>query len=223
MRSGRDEAEATPPETPLGENPPVGAYLDYVVPPSAHGPLALALADARGTVLRRWSSDDRVPAPDASKAPFPAYWLVRPGPPSAAPGMHRFVWDFAARDGDDAPLAPPGRYTVRLTLDGRTYAQPLTVRRDPRVRATDADLVAQYALARDVDALKARLAAAIAGLPPSSASRATALRGYADALAELEAALESADGAPTADERTAWDRLRAGVAVALRARSSTAM
>ncbi len=99
LRAGHDEAEATPPETPLGENPPNGAYVDYVVPPGAHGPLALAVADARGTVLRRWSSDDRAPAPDAAKLPFPAYWLVRPEPPSAAPGMHRFVWDFGARGG----------------------------------------------------------------------------------------------------------------------------
>ncbi len=248
MRAGHDEAEATPPETPLGENPPNGAYLDYIVPPGAHGPLTLAVADARGTVVRRWSSDDRVPAPDASKLAFPAYWLVQPQPPSSAPGMHRFVWDFATREGDDAPLAPPGRYTVRLTLNGHSYTQPLTVRRDPRVRATDADLVAQYALAHDVDALLVRLRAAIAAAtqaraepgadvtaidaiagtppgtaanaPPSTAARASTLRADADALADLEAAVESADTVPSKDERTTWSRLRSAARTALRAWSA---
>ncbi|MEA2664738.1 MAG: hypothetical protein QOI11_1682, partial [Candidatus Eremiobacteraeota bacterium] len=248
VRAGHDEAEASPPETPLGENPPSGAYLDYVVPPGAHGPLALTVADAHGGTLRRWSSDDRVPAPDASKLAFPAYWLVRAQPPSAAPGMHRFVWDFATRAGEDAPLAPPGRYAVRLTLDGRTYTQPLAVRRDPRVRASDADLAAQYALARGVDVLRARLGTAIAaaaaarakpgadvaridaiagppagadsGAPPSAAARTTTLRAYAEALAELEATLESADTAPTKDERATWSRLRAGADAALRAWSA---
>jgi hypothetical protein len=162
--------------------------------------------------------------------------------------MHRFVWDFATRAGEDAPLAPPGRYAVRLTLDGRTYTQPLAVRRDPRVRASDADLAAQYALARGVDVLRARLGTAIAaaaaarakpgadvaridaiagppagadsGAPPSAAARTTTLRAYAEALAELEATLESADTAPTKDERATWSRLRAGADAALRAWSA---
>ncbi len=248
MRAGHDEAEATPPETPLGENPPNGAYLDYVVPPGAHGPLTLAVTDARGTVSRRWSSDDRVPAPDASKLAFPAYWLVQSQPPSVAPGMHRFVWDYGTRDGDDAPLAPPGRYTVRLTLDGHSFIKPLTVRRDPRVRATDADLVAQYALAHDVDALLVRLHGAIAAAtqarakpganvtaidaiagtppgtaanaPPSTAARSNTLRALADALTDLEGAVESADTVPSQDERTTWSRLRSAATTALRAWSA---
>ncbi len=154
--------------------------------------------------------------------------------------MHRFVWDYRTRAGEAAPFAPPGRYTVRLTLDGRTYTQPLTVRRDPRVRATDADLVAQYVLARDIDALHARVAAAVAaataarakpgadtaridalaGPTPSPARTAAArftLRSYADALDELESAVESADAAPTPDQRTAWSHLRAGTMTTLRA------
>ena len=31
-----------------------------------------------------------------------------------------------------APGLPPGQYTVRLTVDGQTYAQPVTLKPDPR-------------------------------------------------------------------------------------------
>jgi hypothetical protein len=36
--------------------------------------------------------------------------------------------------------AMPGSYTVRLTVDGKVYTQPLTVRMDPRIKTSDADL-----------------------------------------------------------------------------------
>lgn len=42
-----------------------------------------------------------------------------------------------------AVLAPPGAYTVTLTLGGRDYTQPLTVLKDPHSGGTDADIGAQ--------------------------------------------------------------------------------
>ena len=47
----------------------------------------------------------------------------------------------------DGPMVVPGRYTVRLTVNGRTLTQPFTVVDDPRVHATQAELVATYDLA----------------------------------------------------------------------------
>ena len=93
--------------------------------------------------------------------------------------------------------------------------------------------VAQYALARQIDALLARVQAvqtqaeaarkkpganvaridAIAGVPPaddprnsvgSPATSFTTLRWYASALGDLFDSVESADTAPTATERTTW-------------------
>jgi hypothetical protein len=77
--------------------------------------------------------------------------------------MNRFVWDLrypTARTGDSTvqlpsissprsapPIAPPGRYIVRLTAGSQTYEKPLDVRRDPNGTATDADLQAQFDLA----------------------------------------------------------------------------
>jgi hypothetical protein len=46
---------------------------------------------------------------------------------------------------------PPGTYTLRLTVDGRTVSAPLVVQRNPLVpEYTDADLHAQYQFTRRV-------------------------------------------------------------------------
>jgi photosystem II stability/assembly factor-like uncharacterized protein len=249
-RDGNDEAEASPPETPLGENPPNGAFLDYIVPPGAHGPLRLELQDAAGTI-RRYASDDVPKATDPKDVPFPAYWIPSPQTLSLVPGLHRFVWDYHIGD-SDGPLAAPGTYAVRLSLDGRTYSQTLTLRRDPRLAATDADLVAQTVLARAIDSLRARvreaLAAAVrlraanpaavarinavAGIVPAPApddstgsaqsTDTTSLRYDARLLAELEASVESADERPTANEAEAWTALRDRTARALNSWQSLA-
>jgi hypothetical protein len=186
--------------------------------------------------LRRWSSADPVKPTDPSQVDFPAYWLEQPGPPSAAPGMHRFVWDFRAGDGG-GPFAPPGRYRVRLTLAGRTFEQTLTLRRDPRVPASDADLVAQYDLAREIGALRERASAAVgaalkhrAALSPALQARLDAVLGPSPSfdpngsfgpatqianlrhrirlLRELEGQVESADARPTPYEVANWHSLQ---------------
>jgi hypothetical protein len=248
-----DEAEASPPEVPMGENPPFGAPIDYVVPPGESAPVGLVIADAAGRIVRAWSSTDANVPVDPNSVPYPAYWLVPPARLAAGPGMHRFVWDFHAattstgrrRRGGGGPFVPPGRYSVHLTLGGRTLVQPLTIRRDPRVHATDADLVAQYALARDADALLARVQRAVAqaadarkkpgadvakinaiagapaepGAPPT---KFTTLSWYASALNDLFGSIESADAAPTAGERAAWASLRPKSEAALAAWSAFA-
>jgi len=254
LRPYNDEAEASPPEVPMGENPPYGALIDYVVPPGASGPVRLEIADATGNVLRAYASSDAASDPKAAPPPYPSYWVAPKPRPSAEPGMHRFAWDFHAasiasgrrRRGGAGPFVPPGRYMVRMTIGDHTLTQPLVIRRDPRIRASDAGLVAQYALARNVDALLARVQAAIdeagraraktganvaridaiAGKPPaedprnsvgSPPSRFTTLRWYAGALGDLFDSVESADTAPTPAERTRWIKLRAETEVALRA------
>jgi hypothetical protein len=50
----------------------------------------------------------------------------------------------------DAPWAPPGRYTVRLTVDGVRYTQPLTLRLDPRVKTGSAALAQLATLSKEM-------------------------------------------------------------------------
>ena len=213
IRSGNDEAEATPPEIVLGENPPNGAFVDYAIPAGESAPVRLRIDDAAGNAVRAWSSDDRAKASDPGAVPFPAYWIPATRMVSAQPGLHRFVWDLHL-DRADGPLAPPGTYTITLMQRGRRIARPLVVRRDPRVAASDADLVAQATLARTVDAAReiARRSAAVLDRAHGEAAKKRALdaRAHVNDLDELEASIESADAAPTSAERAAWLRLRNG-------------
>ena len=77
--------------------------------------------------------------------------------------MHRFVWDLhyappdsqghefpisaIVRDTPKHPLgawALPGKYTVKLTVDGKSYTQLLLVNMDPRIKTSLADLRKQF-------------------------------------------------------------------------------
>jgi hypothetical protein len=80
--------------------------------------------------------------------------------------MQRFVWDLhypppegarrsypmtaVYRDTPSAPKGPwvlPGEYTVKLTVNGRSLEQPLTVKMDPRVKTLPEGLAKQHAVA----------------------------------------------------------------------------
>lgn len=186
-RIRRDENTDTPlpADEPAGQNPPDGAILDYQLPQAAHGPVTLEILDANGSVLRRYSSEDpALPTPDTLHTELiPAYWPLRHAPLPVSAGMHRVVWDLRSTAPaatnyqypisavpDRTPLAPqgplvlPGAYTVRLSADGHTESQPLTVKMDPRVHTPITDLqavhTAQLNIAQTLDATsKADLAA----------------------------------------------------------------
>ena len=66
-------------------------------------------------------------------------------------GMHRFVWDLRYPGGlaGRGPLAVPGLFEVRLTVDRRSQTRSFDILIDPRVAAdnvTLADLQEQFAL-----------------------------------------------------------------------------
>jgi photosystem II stability/assembly factor-like uncharacterized protein len=186
-----------PKDEPAGENPPNGAILDYYLKTDSSTPVAIEILDGKGDLVRRFASDDKPRSPDLSRIALTPDWVAPAPPPSAAAGMHRITWDlhYAAAKGIPAspfgaasgPWAPPGRYTVRLTVAGQTLNQPLVVVRDPRIKATDGDLAKQFELARDVQAERVRVSAARAQAD-SIRKQLVALRGKAgNAAAELEA------------------------------------
>jgi photosystem II stability/assembly factor-like uncharacterized protein len=158
-----------PPDEPAGQNPPDGAVLDYYLGAEASGPVTLEILDAAGVLVRRYSSEDQAQPIDIQALVVPAYW-VRPWLGlSGAPGMHRFLWDMhyapvpdarpnlpiqaIFRNTVPAPSSPwvmPGNYAVKLTVNGKTYTQPLTVKMDPRVKTPPADLLRQFTVSKQL-------------------------------------------------------------------------
>jgi hypothetical protein len=158
-----------PPDEPAGENPPDGAIIDYVIGSGGAGsqPVTLEILDG-SKLVRRFASTDTSMAP-ADIGNVPRYWIRPTQVLSAAPGMHRFVWDLrypeprvlntqypiSATPANTAreprgPWVVPGTYTVRLTVNGTTSTQPLTVRMDPRVKTSAATLARQFTLSKGV-------------------------------------------------------------------------
>jgi photosystem II stability/assembly factor-like uncharacterized protein len=206
-----------PPEEPAGQNPPDGAIFDYFLKSPAAAPVTLEITDASGRLVRRFSSADRPPPIDPN-IPLPTYWIRPARIPSAEAGAHRFVWDLRLSPPDsveheypisavvhDTPRHPqgpavlPGEYTVTLRAAGQTLAQPLSVRMDPRVPATQADLERQFALeARITEAMRESFAALSEvqsvrhGL--ASARGAAGSGPLADAIADLDRRVEPFGG-----------------------------
>ncbi|MBW7933419.1 MAG: glycosyl hydrolase [Gemmatimonadaceae bacterium] len=130
----------------------MGAVINYWLKTPAKT-VTLEVLDATGAVIRTFSSDS-VPAAGAGRR------FGGSAPPPKTAGLQRFTWDLNYAGATTfpgmilwgattaGPAAPPGTYTVRLTADGVTQTQRLTVKRNPwNADVTDADLQAQFAMA----------------------------------------------------------------------------
>ena len=161
MRRNNNTDTPLPPEEPAGQNPPDGAMLDYTLKSSA--PVTLEIFDEAGKLVRRFSSTDKPEPVDPKELPVPTYWIRPPQILSSEPGMHRFVWDLHYPPPDSLeheypisaiyhdtpryPLGPavlPGNYNVKLTVAGKSYARPLIIKMDPRVKTAPDGLRQQF-------------------------------------------------------------------------------
>jgi photosystem II stability/assembly factor-like uncharacterized protein len=103
--------------------------------------------------------------PTAADCGLPLYWPAPRFVVSPKAGMHRFSWDLKfdpvspedlvpAGDKEatgavpghtypnySVPWVPSGNYTVKLTVDGKSMTQPITVHLDPRVTIAPATLL----------------------------------------------------------------------------------
>ncbi len=130
----------------VGDNPPPGAILHYVLGKKVEGELIIEILNDQNKVVAKLSSKKKEDRHD----PDPGSYSDSDEPEeplSREPGLHRTTWDLH----HDAPETPrnarvdlgnpevgprvaPGRYTVRLTANGQSRTQPLEVRADPRYR-----------------------------------------------------------------------------------------
>jgi len=138
--------------------------------------VVLEISDSSNKLVARFSSADKPDDIEAigKEVNIPTYWIRPSQVLSTQAGMQRFVWNLhypppegqrpeypiAAIYGDTErhPLGPwvlPGNYTVKLTVNGRSYTQPLTVKMDLRVKTLPDGLAQQHAIAmRCYDGMK---------------------------------------------------------------------
>jgi photosystem II stability/assembly factor-like uncharacterized protein len=129
-----------------GMNPPKGVLVTYYLKQKPDGPVTLTFLDSNGKLIKQFTSE-------AGQERGPRV--------STAPGTNRFVWDMNYPGPREvpvgeflplewsrarAPVALPGTYKVRLSVGGHDYEQSFEIRKDPRVKASQQDLQAQFDL-----------------------------------------------------------------------------
>jgi hypothetical protein len=153
-------------DTVFGEDAPYGASINYYLQAASADAVTVTILDGQGAVVRTLTG------PQASGLNR-LYWDLRyeattevrlrtsplyaphiqVGPEGwrPLPGRAR-----GAGPGRMAILAPPGTYTVQLSVGGRQLSQTLEVRKDPHSAGTEADIQAQmtmlFDLRRDLNA-----------------------------------------------------------------------
>ena len=219
FRRNKNTDTPLPPEEPAGKNPPDGAIINYRLASDARAPVVLEILDSSNGVVRRFSSADSV-EPIEADLNVPTYWLRPPQPLASTAGTHRFIWDLhyppprvlgfgypiSAIYGDTPryPLGPavlPGEYSIRLTVSGRTYSQPLTIKMDPRAPITLAGLRLQHDIGVRMNDAISRDFAALGEVRRQRALLKTRREGakpgeVADSLAALDSALLAIESGP---------------------------
>ncbi len=133
---GTDNGTPIQKDEPLAENAPNGAVIDYFLKSASSVPVTIEILNAGGQVVRSYTSVAPTPA-DGPGQTVTILWRALVESVSADAGMHRITWDLrptptGGSRGGGAAGPVTGTYTVRLTANGQTYTQPLTVKADPR-------------------------------------------------------------------------------------------
>jgi photosystem II stability/assembly factor-like uncharacterized protein len=137
IKNGREYLDA-------GASPPSGVVIQYYLRDEPSGEVTLDILSADGETTLRSFSNGEVP-----------------GQPKLATdaGLNRFVWNMRLPgtpritddsldpwQRDDGPMVLSGRYTVRLSAEGRSWSQPFEIVPDPRLSVTPDELRQQFDL-----------------------------------------------------------------------------
>src|SRR5262245_18790286 len=161
----------------VARNKPYGAIINYFLKEAAGGAVELSIHDATGALVRRLNGARRA-------------------------GLNRVVWDLeeaaceqaqsAGRrfraEGGNGVRALPGEYKARLTVSGQTLEESFTVRLDPRVTASLAELELQLRENRRLAAMQCAIAGALNQLQTIDAQLSKLAQSGADAATKGEAA-----------------------------------
>jgi photosystem II stability/assembly factor-like uncharacterized protein len=130
------------------------AQLSYTLKAAPKGPVQFEIFDSKGVSVRKLA-----PIANAHVGLNRTSWdLHYEGPPLVAlrttPPENPHIWEEPRFQGQETraithwglaqaevgPIAAPGKYTVKMTVDGQTYSQPLEILRTPDSHADDAAL-----------------------------------------------------------------------------------
>jgi photosystem II stability/assembly factor-like uncharacterized protein len=154
------------PVSTVGRNPANGVVVYYSLKSKPTTDLELDFLDSGGKSLRKFTQKVAREGEASSASAQP-----QPPPPDeggfggvGAPrvttdvGLNRFVWDMRHSDAvrfpglilwageTRGPKLPPGRYQVKLTVDGKSLTQNFEIKADPRLTTTPADYAKQAEL-----------------------------------------------------------------------------
>lgn len=137
-----------------GQNPPYGVSINYYLKSAPTGEVSIKILDAGGKTVQtirgtRTAGVNRV------------WWNLRDEQskevrlrtaPQYAPDIRLNAdgWRALPEGGRMTMLMPPGTYTVKLTVEGQEFSQPLTVLKDPNAGGSDADVQKQTAMLSDL-------------------------------------------------------------------------
>ena len=140
-----------------GQNPPAGAVIYYNLDAKPKD-ASLEFLDSKGGLIRKFTNQaekqEEVLFGSAEEEDLAARFAA----PSAIPaekGLNKFVWDLHYEDAKRfpgmilwagsirGPIVIPGTYTVKLTVDGKSYTQTFEAKKDPRITTTQEDFQSQ--------------------------------------------------------------------------------
>jgi len=127
----------------VGQNPPGGSVIYFYLKEKPQGTVSLELLDGKGQTIQTFSSR-------AAAVQSPSRRLT------AEAGMNRFIFDMRYPGAErvpgailwggnlSGPTAVPGKYQVKLTVDGETLTQSWEWKIDPRLETTQEDFQEQF-------------------------------------------------------------------------------
>ncbi len=173
-----------------GENPPNGATISYRLEAQPAGEVNIEIADSKGEVVRRYRRvrdeagvhrmtwDLRMTPLAGGGGGFGRGGAAAAPRAAADTALAALRAQQRAADaraseggGDDeesffrgpaGTAVMPGTYQVTLVVGGRRYTKPVTVRNDPRIEMTPAQVAAQYEASVTLDRLGQRVNRVIA-------------------------------------------------------------
>lgn len=184
-----------------------GPQVDYHLATAPSDTVRIEIRDARGQLVNAYKSGVQPPAPPRGRRPLDpeeeaeqAMMVGRGGPAVDAPvlnlvtakaGFNRFTWGVQHQNGLGAP---PGDYTVTVSVGGQSQTVPLSVQIDPRLAAegyTAADLQEQFAHNVRMRGMVTEVNALIARARQAETRLAAAGPAAADTLAQVRNVLRN--------------------------------